>query len=65
MAMQERMGAKRQLDCEMYHSLKGESKTLQLTHFTKDKLLDTQTMDIGGFEGMITFNEKQNTLAGT
>ena len=62
MAMQERMGAKRQLEVDMYQALTGASRTLQLTHFTRDMLLDTHTMDVGGFEGMIIFNEKQNTF---
>ena len=56
------MGAKRQLEVDMYMQLTGASRTLQLTHFTKDMLLATHTMDVGGFEGMIIFNEKQNTF---
>ena len=35
MAMQERMSAKRQLECDMYQTLTGASKTLQVTHFLK------------------------------
>ena len=61
--MQERMGAKRQLEVDMYQALTGASRTLQLTHFTRDMLLDTHTMDVGGFEGMLIFNEKQDTFS--
>ena len=60
--MQERMGRKRQLDIDMYQALTGASRTLQLPHFTKDMLLATHTMDVGGFEGMLIFNEKQDTF---
>ena len=44
-------------------ALQGAIKTLQVTHFTKAQLLPTHTMDIGGIEGILVFNEKQNTFA--
>ena len=50
MAMQERMGAKRQLEVDMYQALTGASRTLQVTHFTKEFILATHTMDVGGLE---------------
>ena len=34
-----------------------------MTHFSKAQLLPTHTMDIGGIEGILVFNEKQNTFA--
>ena len=60
--MQEKMGRKRQLEMDMYGALTGVSRTLQVTHFTKEFLLATHTMDVGGLEGMLIFNEKQDTF---
>ena len=60
--MQEKMGRKRQLEMDMYGALTGVSRTLQVTHFTKEFLLATHTMDVGGLEGMLIFNEKQGTF---
>ena len=48
--MQEKMGRKRQLEMDMYGALTGVSRTLQVTHFTKEFLLATHTMDVGGLE---------------
>ena len=59
----EKMGRKRQLEGDMYQALAGASKTLQLTHFTKDMLIATHTTEDGGFEGMLIFNEKQDTFS--
>ena len=63
MASQETMGRKRKLELDMYQALQGTSKTLQVTHFSKAQLLPTHTMDIGGIEGILVFNEEQNTFA--
>ena len=63
MASQEKMGRKRQLEVDMHQALTGTSKTLQVIHFTKAQLLPTHTMDVGGIEGVLVFNEKQNTFA--
>ena len=59
----EKMGRKRQLEGDMYQALAGASKTLQVTHFTKDMLIATHTTEDGGFEGMLIFNEKQDTFS--
>ena len=63
MASQETMGRKRKLELDMYVALEGISKTLQVTYFSKAQLLSTHTMAIGGIEGVLIFNEKQNTFA--
>ena len=59
----EKMGRKRQLEGDMYQALAGATKTLQVTHFTKDMLIATHTTEDGGFEGMLIFNEKQDTFS--
>ena len=63
MASQETIGRKRKLELDMYVALEGISKTLQVTYFSKAQLLSTHTMAIGGIEGVLIFNEKQNTFA--
>ena len=59
----EKMGRKRQLEGDMYQALAGATKTLQVTHFTKEMLIATHTTEDGGFEGMLIFNEKQDTFS--
>ena len=63
MAMLEKMSRKRQLEGDMYQALAGATKTLQVTHFTKEMLIATHTTEDGGFEGMLIFNEKQDTFS--
>ena len=61
MMMQEKMGRKRQLEIDMYQALTGASRTLQMTHFTKEFILATHTMDVGGLEGACSSSTRSRT----
>ena len=64
--MQEQMGAKRKLDEAMMDKVVGTSRTLPITHFTREFVLDSQGAGWTGVlllaDGKATFTQDQTTF---
>ena len=63
--MQEQMSRKREREQVLMQSLPGMTRTLRIQHYSKAQIPTTFLSETGGIEGLLIFNEGQNTFQNT
>ena len=61
--MHEQMSRKREREHTLMQSLPGLTRTLRILHYTKDQIPASHRSETGGIEGLLIFNEGQNTYS--
>ena len=57
------MSRKREREHTLMQSLPGLTRTLRILHYTKDRIPASHRSETGGIEGLLIFNEGQNTYS--
>ena len=63
--MHEQMSRKREREAALMQSLPGSNRKLRIQHYSKAQIPTNYLSETGGIEGLLIFNEGQNTFQNT